>query len=48
MQAIGANDNGAVRVFAGKNDDGAAVISLADSHGKPRLTLKVEALAPRA
>ena len=47
-QAIGANDNGAVRVFVGNNEDHAAVISLADSHGKPRLTLKVDASgAPR-
>jgi hypothetical protein len=48
MQAIGANDNGAVRVFVGKNQDRAAVISLADAHGKPRLTLTVDASgAPR-
>ena len=43
MTAIGADDNGALRVFVGKNQDRASVVTLADAHGKPRLTLKVDA-----
>jgi hypothetical protein len=31
------------RVFVGKNEDGAATVSLADGNGKPRLTLTVDA-----
>jgi hypothetical protein len=31
------------RVFVGKNTDRAATVSLADAHGKPRLTLTVDA-----
>jgi hypothetical protein len=31
------------RVFVGKNSDRAALVSLADASGKPRLTLKVDA-----
>ena len=43
MRAIGAQDNGARRVFVGKGNDGAAIVSLADAHGKPRLRMTVDA-----
>ena len=43
LAAIGATDNGASRVFVGKDLDGSSTITLGDQHGKPRLRMTVEA-----
>jgi hypothetical protein len=42
LDAIRAANRAPRRVFVGKDSDRAAVVTLSDAHGKPRLSLKVD------